>query len=82
MSKRTELRGSRPWNPTIRVGMPLVGGRLLQLGIEAGLPLLFSANAFARVNRDRAFTSFNLAAARALPESLDAALDSAGFVAS
>lgn len=70
------------WDPTIRVGMPLVGGRLLKLGLETGLPLLFSANAFARVNRDREFTGFNIGAARALPQRLDAALDSAGFTAS
>lgn len=61
--------------------MPLVSGRLLELGLLTGLPLLFSANAFA-VNANKEFVGFNLRAAQQLPDSLDAALDSAGFTAS
>lgn len=75
-------RDLHAWSPTIRVGMPLVRGRLLDLGLQTGLPLLFSANAFARVNRDKEFVGFKLDAAAALPSTLDAALDSAGFTAS
>lgn len=67
--------------PTVRVGMPLVSGQLLEYGIASGLPLMFSANAFARTNPDKEFVGFNLAAASALPVELDAFLDSAGFVA-
>lgn len=72
---------SSTWQPTIRVGMPLPSGELLQYGVASGLPMLMSANAFARVNARREFVGFNLAAARAIPEHVDCALDSAGFVA-
>lgn len=72
---------SSAWQPTIRVGMPLPSGELLQYGVASGLPMLMSANAFARVNARREFVGFNLAAARAIPQHVDCALDSAGFVA-
>ena len=80
--------------PVIRVGIPQTSGHLVHEAHQAGLPVLFSANAFAKTNqRPRCigplalpaganFSGFNLAAARNLPEGLDAALDSAGFVAS
>jgi hypothetical protein len=76
------VRDLHCWSPTIRVGMPLVSGRLLELGLATGLPLLFSANAFSRVDANKEFIGFRVDAARRLPESLDAALDSAGFTAS
>jgi len=66
--------------PTIRVGMPLPAGRLLEYGIMSGLPLMFSANAFAKY-RDGSFRGFRLNAASAIPPNVDAALDSAGFTA-
>ena len=78
--------------PVIRVGIPQTSGHLVHEAHQAGLPVLFSANAFAKTNqRPRCigplalpaganFSGFNLAAARNLPEGLDAALDSAGFV--
>lgn len=68
-------------SPTIRVGMPLVSGELLDYGIASGLPLMFSANAFARVNAGKEFAGFRIDAAAAIPEHVDASLDSAGFVA-
>jgi hypothetical protein len=61
--------------------MPLPSGELMQYGVASGLPMLVSANAFARVNSRRQFVGFKLAAARAIPEHVDCALDSAGFVA-
>lgn len=67
--------------PTIRVGMPLVAGQLLQYGLESGLPLMFSANAFARMSARKEFAGFRLDAAAAIPEPCDAALDSSGFCA-
>lgn len=70
------------WSPTIRVGMPQVRGQLLDLGLATGLPMLMSANAFARVDRAKCFRGFKLDAAAAIPDSADIALDSAGFVAS
>lgn len=69
------------WAPTIRVGMPLPSGELLEYGVASGLPMLLSANAFSRVNARREFVGFNLAAAKAIPANVDCALDSAGFVA-
>lgn len=75
-------RDLQAWSPTIRVGMPLVRGELLQRGLATGLPLLFSANAFAKFDYQRNFAGFNIDAAGELPDSLDAALDSAGFTAS
>ena len=66
--------------PLIRVGMPLPSGRLLAHGITSGLPLMFSANAFARY-RQGEFIGFRLQDAAAIPAHVDAALDSAGFTA-
>jgi hypothetical protein len=60
--------------------MPLPSGRLLQYGIDSGLPLMFSANAFARY-KDGEFRDFHLDTATAIPAHVDAALDSAGFTA-
>lgn len=70
---------------TVRVGVPLTGGRLVSAARQRHYPVLFSANAFARTYpkghaRAGYFKKF------ALPdpaqfEGLDAALDSAGFVA-
>ena len=65
----------------IRAGIPQPSGALVRAADAAGIPVLFSANAFARNNREGGFSRFNLAAARALPASLNAACDSAGFVA-
>lgn len=71
--------------PLIRMGLPQPGGALVATALRAGLPVLFSANAFSRSfhsgYRRGEFAGFNLRAARALPKALDAALDSAGFVA-
>jgi hypothetical protein len=72
-------------NLTIRVGVPLVGGRLVQAARDRAYPVLFSANAFAKTyaagqERAQEFKGFRLPD----PEQyygLDAALDSAGFVA-
>lgn len=69
----------------VLVGLPLTTGHLVDLARERDLPVLFSANAFARTYPDthrRAgfFRDFRLAAARGLL-GLDAALDSGGFVA-
>jgi hypothetical protein len=68
----------------VRVGIPKTGGALVKAARERGYPVLFSANAFATVEqrgeREGAFRRFNLPD----PEQfagLDAALDSAGFVA-
>lgn len=70
------------WLPVMRVGMPQVRGRLLDLALAAGLPMLLSANAFARTNSRKEFSSFRLDAAAQIPAWADCALDSAGFVAS
>lgn len=70
-----------PYSPVVRVGMPLVSGELFDYGIASGLPLMFSANAFSRLKSDKEFAGFRLEAAARIPESTDAALDSAGFVA-
>jgi hypothetical protein len=71
--------------PTIRIGVPLPGGRLVRAVRERGYPALFSANAFARqypLGHDRAgeFRSFRFPDAE-LFDGVDAALDSSGFVA-
>jgi hypothetical protein len=68
----------------VRVGLPLTGGALVQGAIELGAPVLFSASAFMRPwpREERwrmRFPGFRSAAK--LPLRLDAALDSAGFVA-
>lgn len=78
---KTPSSAARHWNPTIRVGMPLPSGELLDYGVASGLPMLMSANAFSRVNAQREFVGFNLRAAKAIPAHVDCALDSAGFVA-
>jgi hypothetical protein len=64
----------------VRAGVPQVYGALVAAANAANIPVLFSANAFA-VTKDREFQRFNLSAARKLPATLRAALDSAGFVA-
>ncbi|MBI2770498.1 MAG: hypothetical protein HYX47_12805 [Burkholderiales bacterium] len=66
----------------VRVGVPLVSGDLTLRCLATGLPLLFSANAFARNAADGSFGSFRLQAAERLPAGHDIALDSAGFVSS
>jgi len=76
---------SRREAPVVRIGVPLTGGRLVAAARERGLPVLFSANAFARTypkghEREGYFRGFS----KPDPEQfagLDAALDSAGFVA-
>lgn len=74
-----------PSMPMVRVGVPLTGGQLVAAARDKGYPVLFSANAFARSwpkghEREGEFKAFRL------PDpdqfgGLDAALDSAGFVA-
>lgn len=66
----------------VRAGVPQIYGALVEAAAEARIPVLFSANAFAVTDKlTKAFTGFRLSAARKLPAHLDAALDSAGFVA-
>lgn len=69
----------------VRVGLPVVGGQLVAAARERGYPTLFSANAFATTypkGHERAgdFQGFRLPDADQFA-GLDAALDSAGFVA-
>ncbi|MDK6080354.1 DUF7221 family queuine tRNA-ribosyltransferase-like protein [Massilia varians] len=64
----------------IRAGIPLPGGRLVEIARDAGLPVLFSANAFMRRNEFGEITSVRMAD-RAHFGGLNAALDSGGFVA-
>lgn len=64
----------------IRAGVPLPGGRLVEIARDAGLPVLFSANAFMRRDAAGQITSVR-PADREQFGSLNAALDSAGFVA-
>lgn len=64
----------------IRAGVPLPGGRLVEIARDAGLPVLFSANAFMRRTPAGEISSVRMAD-RAHFGNLDAALDSAGFVA-
>lgn len=69
----------------IRVGVPLTGGRLVAAARERRYPVLFSANAFARTYpkghvREGFFKDFRRPD-RDQFAGLDAALDSAGFVA-
>lgn len=69
----------------VRVGIPLTGGKLVRAAREQGRPVLFSANAFSKVypkTHPRAgfFKEFKLPDPAQF-EGLDAALDSAGFVA-
>lgn len=61
----------------IRVGVPLTGGQMVRFVHERGMPVLFSANAF--FSRDR--EGRTRLRPVTLPKGLDAALDSAGFVA-
>lgn len=65
----------------IRVGVPQTTGQLVRFAARKRLPVLFSANAFARSGPDGDFVGFNLHHASNLPPRLDAALDSSGFVA-
>jgi hypothetical protein len=67
------------FSPTVRVGMPLVSGELFEYGVASRLPLMFSANAFSTWTPDREFKGFRLDAAAAIPDTVDATLDSAGF---
>jgi hypothetical protein len=69
----------------VRVGVPLTGGRLVAAARESRYPVLFSANAFARTyanghEREGFFKAFRLPDPIQF-DGLDAALDSAGFVA-
>ena len=69
----------------VRVGLPLPGGRLVRAARDRGYPVLFSANAFARTypkghEREGFFERFRLPDADQLA-GIDAALDSAGYVA-
>lgn len=71
--------------PMVRVGVPVTGGQLVGAAREQNLPVLFSANAFARTysqGHDRVgdFKTFRLPNLDQFA-GLDAALDSAGFVA-
>lgn len=69
----------------VRVGIPLTGGKLVSAAREANYPVLFSANAFftgygkthPRVGEFQKFKQIDLEQFAGL----DAALDSAGFVA-
>lgn len=70
---------------TLRVGLPLSGGALVRAARTRGLPVLFSANAFAQRyprghEREREFRRFRLPDPEQF-KGIDAALDSAGFVA-
>lgn len=72
-------------NLTIRVGVPQVGGRLVQAARERAHPVLFSANAFAKTypaghERAQEYRGFRMPDPEQF-RGLDAALDSAGFVA-
>ncbi|MEX4004172.1 hypothetical protein AB4Y38_35410 [Paraburkholderia sp. EG285A] len=79
------VQGTQGAGVQVRVGIPLTGGQLVAAAREAGYPVLFSANAFARTygrTHERAgeFRHFS----RPDPDQfagLNAALDSAGFVA-
>lgn len=69
----------------VRVGVPLTGGKLVKAARDEGFPVLFSANAFAKTyakghEREGFFRKFALPDIEQF-EGLDAALDSAGFVA-
>jgi hypothetical protein len=75
----------RRTGPVVRIGVPLTGGRLVAAARERGLPVLFSANAFARTypkghEREGYFRDFRKPDLAQLA-GMDAALDSAGFVA-
>ncbi len=66
--------------PILRVGIPTTGGKILRAARDAGYSVLFSTNAFMVRNKDGEVVSVR----RPDPvqfAGLDAALDSAGFVA-
>lgn len=70
---------------TVRVGIPLTGGQLVAAARERRYPVLFSANAFVRTypsshQRAGEFKAFRMPDLDQFA-GLDAALDSAGFVA-
>lgn len=64
----------------VRVGVPEPGGRLVDVAREAHLPVMFSANAFMRRDARGAICSVRFPD-HAMFAGLDAALDSAGYVA-
>ena len=71
--------------PLVRIGVPLTGGRLVAAARDRGLPVLFSANAFARTypkghEREGYFRGFSKPDAAQF-SGLHAAWHSAGFVA-
>jgi hypothetical protein len=78
--EREAERAGRRAGPILRVGIPTTGGRILKAAKDAGYSVLFSTNAF--MNRDG--NGEVVSVRRPDPEQfagLDAALDSAGFVA-
>ena len=78
--EREAERAGRKAGPILRVGIPTTGGRILKAARDAGYSVLFSTNAF--MNRDG--NGEVVSVRRPDPEQfagLDAALDSAGFVA-
>ena len=64
----------------VRVGLPLPGGKLVSAARNAGYPVLFSANAFMVRDDEGRTIKIRRPSADQLA-GLDAALDSAGFVA-
>lgn len=77
----TQTQVAAHHNVIVRVGIPQTSGALVKASYAAGLPVLFSSNAFARTDQNKTFKRFNLTAAKRLPADMDCALDSAGFVA-
>lgn len=69
-----------PSTALIRAGLPLPGGRLVEMARDAHLPVLFSANAFMVRDANGEISRVRLPD-RAFFGNLNAALDSAGFVA-
>ncbi len=65
----------------VRAGMPLPGGRLVEIARDNGLPVLFSANAFMVRAPDKETVVRVRLPNREHFGNLNAALDSAGFVA-
>ena len=66
--------------PILRVGIPTTGGKILRAAREAGYSVLFSTNAFMVRNANGEMVSVRRPDPRQFA-GLDAALDSAGFVA-
>lgn len=66
--------------PILRVGIPTTGGKILRAAKEAGYSVLFSTNAFMVRNANGEVVSVRRPDPRQFA-GLDAALDSAGFVA-